>query len=120
MAKKGSVDFHDEMDSDRLETLFQDQLLPNLPTGAIIVMDNASYHSRRLEPLPTSKWRKNEIMTWLISRNITVHEDSLKRELLAQVDEVKGRYFFNAVDEMAKKQGFTVQTSTISLRTKPH
>jgi hypothetical protein len=45
LAKKNSADYHDEMNSERFEKWFQDQLLPNIRPGS--VMDNAAYHSRK-------------------------------------------------------------------------
>ena len=37
---------------------------------AVIVMDNASYHSRRLEKLPTSNSRKGDMLEWLDKHKI--------------------------------------------------
>jgi predicted O-methyltransferase YrrM len=37
------------------------RVLPTLEENSVIVMDNASYHSRKIEKIPTSATRKNEI-----------------------------------------------------------
>lgn len=58
---KITVDYHSEMDGDLFETWFKDQLLPNIPSGSVLAMDNASYHSRRGEKVLTVKNRKIEI-----------------------------------------------------------
>jgi hypothetical protein len=58
LAKRNSADYHDVMDSKRFEKWFQDQLLPNIRPGSVIVMDNAAHHSRKFELLPTTSWRK--------------------------------------------------------------
>ena len=47
------------------ENWFQNKLIPNIPTDSLIVMDNASYRSRRFEALPTSNWKKGDMITWL-------------------------------------------------------
>ena len=47
-SKKSTGDYHDEMNSERFEEWFCDQLLPNLQPSSLIVIDNASYHSRKL------------------------------------------------------------------------
>ena len=56
-------DYHQEMNHTIFEKWFEDQLLPNIPPNSLIVMDNASYHSRRKEALPTSNWRKGDMLT---------------------------------------------------------
>jgi hypothetical protein len=45
LSKRNSADYHDYMGSKRFETWFQNQLLPNIRPGSVIVMDNAAYHS---------------------------------------------------------------------------
>ena len=52
-SKKKTGDYHDEMTAEHFEEWFHDTLLPKLPPNSLIVMDNASYHSRMLEPVPT-------------------------------------------------------------------
>jgi predicted O-methyltransferase YrrM len=76
------------MDSKRFEKWFQDQLLPNIRPGSVIVMDNAAYHSRKSELLPTTAWRKEDIKQWLLAKNMPFPDDSLKCELLQTVDSV--------------------------------
>lgn len=108
LAKKGAADYHDEMDGTRFEQWFEEQLLPNLEAGTVIVMDNASYHSQKLEKIPNSKTKKGDIKTWLRQKNINYAEDSLKKELLDQVASVKHLYSAYKIDEKAKSLGFTV------------
>ena len=43
-SKKGSSDYHDEMNATSFEEWFQEKLLPALSPNTLIVMDNASYH----------------------------------------------------------------------------
>ena len=35
-----------------------EQMIELIPENAVIVLDNASYHSRLLEKLPTTSWKK--------------------------------------------------------------
>jgi len=65
LAKKGKEDYHDEMDGARFEKWFEEQLIPNLPANSVIVMDNAPYHSVKVEKLPNTKTKKDEIIAWL-------------------------------------------------------
>ncbi|XP_040078591.2 uncharacterized protein LOC120850213 [Ixodes scapularis] len=63
-------DYHEEMNGTRFETWFE-AVLQMLPTGNVIVMDHASYHSRRLEAVPTTGSRKEVIQQWLTSKDIS-------------------------------------------------
>ncbi|XP_074041802.1 uncharacterized protein [Leptinotarsa decemlineata] len=53
-------DYHKEMDATIFEEWFKN-ILVKLPQGSVVVMDNASYHSRRVEKMPISCWRKADI-----------------------------------------------------------
>ncbi|KAL3278355.1 hypothetical protein HHI36_013685 [Cryptolaemus montrouzieri] len=61
---KKSGDYHEEMDGPNFEEWFEN-ILPKLEDGCVIVLDNASYHSRRTEKLPTSASKKATIQEWL-------------------------------------------------------
>jgi hypothetical protein len=61
LCKNTTADAHEEIDGEMYEKYFSEQLLPNLPLKSVIVVDNASYHSRKKEQLPTKSWRKDKI-----------------------------------------------------------
>ncbi|KAH7948239.1 hypothetical protein HPB52_019697 [Rhipicephalus sanguineus] len=63
-------------------------VLQKLPAGSVIVLDNAPYHSRREEKLPTLAWKKEKIQEWLTSKNITYSERMIKKQLLELVASV--------------------------------
>jgi hypothetical protein len=46
LCKKNTTDAHEEMDGEMYEKYFSEQLLPNRPSS-VIVVENASYHSRK-------------------------------------------------------------------------
>ncbi|KAH6930618.1 hypothetical protein HPB50_015566 [Hyalomma asiaticum] len=52
-------DHHEEMDGNHFEVWFND-VLQKLPAGSVIVLDNAPYHNRREQKLPTTAWKKEE------------------------------------------------------------
>ena len=54
----------------RFEKWFREALLPNISPGTLIVMDNASYHSCRMEVLPIESWTKTRLMEWLDEKGI--------------------------------------------------
>jgi len=63
-SKKNTNDYHDEMNGDSFRDWLEG-VLPRLKHNAAIVMDNAPFHSVKLEKCPTSNWRKADIIEWL-------------------------------------------------------
>ncbi|XP_070390093.1 uncharacterized protein [Dermacentor albipictus] len=55
-------DYHEDMDGNRFEGLFN-AVLQKLPAGSAFVMDNAPYHTRREEKLPTTAVEKERCRT---------------------------------------------------------
>ena len=70
-SKKNTGDYHDEMTGEYFEEWFKDRLLPNVPPNSLIVMDNASYHSRRLEEIPVESWTEGRMIEWLDRKGIS-------------------------------------------------
>ncbi|XP_040066116.1 uncharacterized protein LOC120839819 [Ixodes scapularis] len=97
-------DYHEKINGTRFETWFE-AVLQILPTGSVIVMDNASYHSRRLEAVPTSGSRKEVIQQWLTSKDIWWGAKMQKKQLLDIVAPVKPLYLKYRVDTAAEKAG---------------
>ncbi|XP_026728002.1 uncharacterized protein LOC113494064 [Trichoplusia ni] len=106
-AKKNDGDYHSEMDSYNFEKWFG-QILLKLDANSVIVMDNAPYHSRRKEKIPTSSNKKSELQAWLKEKNISFEETEVKAQLLLKIKEVKDIYQTYVVDEMAHEKGITV------------
>ena len=65
-------DYHDSMNEDSYEQYFANSLCTNVPQGSLIVIDNAPYHSRNDETYPVSKWKKQQYIDWLKSKDIAV------------------------------------------------
>ncbi|XP_037505782.1 uncharacterized protein LOC119382122 [Rhipicephalus sanguineus] len=64
-ARKGTGDYHDEMDGAHYEKWFKEKLLPNLSPQSAIVLDNAPYHSVKLQKVPRMGTLKKDIQAWL-------------------------------------------------------
>lgn len=105
-AKKNCEDYHDEMNAVCFEEWFA-AVLPKLRPNSIVVMDNAPYHSRKLETAPKMSWKKAAIQYWLLNKNIHYEPDMVKATLLELIphNESFNKY---AVDEMAAQHGITV------------
>lgn len=100
-------DYHEDMNAEVFEKWFA-SVLERVEPGSVIVIDNAPYHSRRVEKLPTSAWRKADIIDWLKSKNILFDDHLLKVQLMNIVRVHKDQYIKYVVDEMAHKRGVTL------------
>lgn len=59
-------EYHDSMDHERFLKWFKEQLFPNIEDRSLIIMDNASYHSKMENSVPTNSNRKSEVIEWLV------------------------------------------------------
>lgn len=107
ISKSGKSDYHDEMNAAVYEEWFKSVLQKILP-GSVIVIDNAPYHSRKKEKLPSTAWRKDSIRDWLRSKNIPFEDSLLKTELLQIVKQHKSNYNKYVIDELAYEKGIIV------------
>lgn len=110
---KHTGDYHEDMNADVFEEYFE-QMLDLIPSGSVIVLDNAPYHSRKAVQIPTTAWRKDDIKKWLSERGVSLLDDMLKKELLALVNTKKQEYAKYKIDDMAEKRQIIV------LRTPPY
>ena len=100
--------YHDEMTSERFESWWNDQLLPNIPPNTLIIMDNALYHSHQREAYPVQSWTKKKMVEWLTHKGIPYPDKCLKTEIWSIVKTywpVHPEYF---VDDVAKQAGHEV------------
>lgn len=104
---KKTSDYHEEMNANVFENWFE-KILTVLPDNAVIVMDNATYHSRKMEKIPTTTSRKIEMQTWLKTKNIHYDEEMVRSELLHLVRLNKDLYNEHVIDKMAKDCNKTV------------
>jgi transposase len=107
-------DYHGQMHHDLFITWFTEQLLPNIPEHALILMDNASYHNTlSRHSAPTATCKKDEMRSWLKKNGIPVRDDCLKAELVEILDKLAPAPTY-ALDELATEQGHEI------LRTPPY
>ena len=102
-----SSDYHDNMNCEMFEKWIKDQLIPNLDTPSLIVLDNVSYHSRILNKQPTSSWQKSDIYEWLEKCNKNPSPNMIKSELLSMEKSLKKPKIY-AVDEILREHGHEV------------
>ena len=73
-----------------------------------MVMDNASYHSRRTEDYPTSKWQKAQYQDWVTTNGIPWEADLHQPELRLLVKKHRPRDRYYVCDQLAEQKGHKV------------
>lgn len=106
-SKKNTQDYHDEMNGDNFYKWFN-KILPLLNENAVIVMDNAPYHSVKKDPCPVISWKKSDIINWLENKGEVVDHTKVKSQLLERVQVLKPQYEQYVIDELAKAANKTV------------
>lgn len=106
-SKKNTQDYHDEMNGDNFYEWFN-KILPLLNENAVIVMDNASYHSVKKDPCPVISWKKSDIINWLENKGEVVDHTKVKSQLLERAQVLKPQYEQYVIDELAKAANKTV------------
>ena len=105
---RSTKDYHEEMDGDRFEEWFKNQLLPNIPARSIIVLDNAKYHSMEINKAPVSSTRKQDMQEWLQERKIEYDPSATKPILYSIILQHKDKYKEYKIDSIASTHGHTV------------
>lgn len=104
---KNDGDYHNQMTATKFEEWLKNQLLPNIPCNSVIVMDNASYHSKLIEKIPRLGWRKADIIEWLIKKGEQVgNELTIDQLLLLTKKYDTGKKCL--IDTIAKEAGHRV------------
>lgn len=106
-SKKNTRDYHDEMNGNTFRDWFKD-VLPRLKDNAVIVMDNAPYHSVRKEKCPSTQTRKADIISWLESKGEVIDPTMIIPELLEIVQRLKPMYSQYEIDELALERNKVV------------
>lgn len=106
-SKTNSSDYHDEMNGSTFFEWFV-KILPLLKDNAVIVMDNAPYHSVKKDPIPAMSWKKQRIIDWLVSKGEVVIQPIVKAVLLERVKQIKSEHDKYIIDEYAKEHNKTV------------
>ncbi len=113
-ANRKTGDYHGQMNAALFQKWFREKLIPNIPNNALIIMDNAPYHTTLSAcSAPTPSCKKERIWTWLLENQIPCEPNSLKAELVTVLKKIAPSPVYE-VDEMAKKQGHDI------LRTPPY
>ena len=86
-AKTCSGDYHGSMDEHNFTKWFTKQLLPNIPDGSVIIMDNAPYHNMCADDgVPALNSKKSDMQQWLFENNINFEKDYLRAQLIELIN----------------------------------
>lgn len=105
-AKKRTGDYHQMFNAYRFQHWWQEQLLPNLPTRCVIVMDRVPFHLVPEAQIIPQALRKAELQHWLTAQHIPWQADWLKPKLLEVVMTHLNKT--PIVEKMATAQGHRV------------
>ena len=74
-------DYHDSMNAENYEK-YPEKICKLLkPNSLLIIIDNASYHSRNSDDYPKSKWKIAQFEQWLKENKVNFPTDTLRSEL---------------------------------------
>lgn len=101
---KDKEDYHTEMNGKAFKQWWTQQLLPNVPNNAVIVVDNAKYHNKLVPGTeqPTMSWTKPRLIAWAIEKKVTKTWDVVRA--------AKGEAQPLVTEEEMKQKSFTKAT----------
>lgn len=99
-SEKNTQDYHDEINENSFRDWFA-SILPRLKKNAVIILDNARYHSVKVEECPTENWRKTDIIGWLKSKGEVIDPSMVIPELLEITKRLKPLYDKFVIDIIA-------------------
>ena len=67
-------DYHDTINAESCQKHFEN-ICKLLKPNSVIIIDNASCHSRNAEDFPVSKWQKAQFQSWLTENKIPFKPD---------------------------------------------
>lgn len=101
-------DYLHEINTENYEKWIKNQLIPNLTSNSVFVIDNAAYHNAINEKLPSSNSRKSEMRDWLKNKNIEFNPSALKPELYEIIKKHKNDYVQYSIDAIMEEHGHKV------------
>ena len=100
-------EYHDTINAERYEKYFE-IVCKFLNPSSVIIIDNASYHSRNADNFPVSKWRKGQLQSWLKENKVPFRPDALQSELWMLCNIHRAEKTSKVIDNIAKTYGHEV------------
>jgi hypothetical protein len=96
-------DYHGQINAENFEKWMSSQVLPNLLPGSIVVMDNAPYHGKQVDKLPSKYSVKADMIGCLERRDVTASSSMRKSTLIELINAHKPTEKVFSVDVLLKK-----------------
>ncbi|XP_050302789.1 uncharacterized protein LOC126740704 [Anthonomus grandis grandis] len=96
------------MNFDNYKKWVTENLISNLKPKTVVVIDNAPYHNKQVEKIPTSLTKKAEIQDWLRLRGIPYDDNMLKPQIYYLIKLHKPKYKKYEIDELFNAKGHEV------------
>jgi transposase len=90
-AKQGTGDYHKQFDYNVFHRWFREQLLPNLPSRCLIVLDRCPFHMVAKESVIPRQMKKTELRNWLTTQGFSWEERWLRERLIEEVEKYRDR-----------------------------
>lgn len=103
-----SEDYHDDMNFAYYKNWVRTQLVPNLPPNSVGLVDNASYHNKIDDTVPTSCSRKAVMEKWLTDNGIPYNSTMLKLQLYNLILQNKSKNKIFNIDKVFEETAHTV------------
>ena len=97
-------DYHDNINAESYEKYFKN-VCKLLKPNSVIIIDNASYHSRNADNFPVSKWKKSQFQDWLKDHKILFRPNALRTELWMLCKIHRATNTSKVIDNIAKRYG---------------
>ena len=105
-AKNSKGDYHQQFDFQRFHTWFEEQLLPNLSSNCLIVLDRCSDLRVSRDQISPNQMTKAELRTRFTERNLLWEEKWLRARLIEEVE--KHRDQKTMVESLAENHGHQI------------
>lgn len=102
-----SGDYHDDMNRTNFMKWLKDKLIPNLPPNSLIVMDNAPYHTVKVNKAPTMSSTKTDMQNWITNKGLSYLPTMVKSQLYEIIKEHKEAPIYEA-DQLLEEHGHKV------------
>ena len=103
----GDFDYHENINAESYEKYFEN-VCKLVKPNSVIIIDNASYHSRNTDDFPFSKWKKSQFQDWLTDHKIPFRPDALRTELWMLCKIHQATNTSKVIDNIAKRYGHEV------------
>ncbi|RVE40115.1 hypothetical protein evm_015235 [Chilo suppressalis] len=111
-SKKNSMDYHEELNSECFEEWLK-SILPNLKPNAVLVLDNAPYHSRKVEQVLKEMTPEN----WRQCINHAIKVEDKMWQLDHIIDECVDSFIINVTDSDSNSEYTDSESESESIST---